>query len=131
MSLASRLIQHLRADAPASAAVEDPRPWLANEASPTIDVGPSPLDRDDPLADLRREALEEARVVGLAELRAAALMVAEGEATRITLVGFSSWPGLLTEIERLSSELDLTIIPAVVRPGGRVDLVVTPPDSQP
>ncbi len=79
---------------------------------------------DDPLAELRREELERQPVIGMAELRAAARLVAEGMATRVTLAGFAAWAGLLTEIERLSREYDLTIVPTVVHGGGRVDIVV-------
>jgi hypothetical protein len=92
----------------------------------SIDVVPAEAKPDDPLAGLRREALQEAPVVGLSELRAAAVMVAEGQATQVILAGFPTWPGLLTEIECLSRELDLSILPTIVRGGGRVDLVVSP-----
>jgi hypothetical protein len=56
--------------------------------------------------------------------RAAAFMVAEGEALA-SLAAFQAWPGLLTEIERLSREFDLSILPTIVRGGGRIDIVVS------
>lgn len=77
------------------------------------------------LADLAAAALEDASSFGMGELRAAAALVSEGHAVRVTLANFAVWPGLLTEIERLSREFDLSILPAMVRPGGRVDLIVS------
>jgi hypothetical protein len=130
VSLASRLLQRIHPDALEAEAGDGTRASIAGEAPPSITVVPAAGHSADLLADVRREALEQTRIVGLSELRAAAMMVAEGEARRVTLIGFASWPGLLTEIERLSREFDLTIIPAVVRPGGRVDLIVSPPDSR-
>ncbi len=84
---------------------------------------------DDPLGELRRDELGRQTAMGMAELRAAARLVAEGMASRVTLAGFPAWPGLLTEIERLAREYDLTILPSVVHGGGRVDIVVSTPDG--
>jgi hypothetical protein len=78
----------------------------------------------DPIDAARKELLERSPIIGMAELRAAALMVAEGHASRVTLSGFTAWPGLLTELDRLSREHDVAIMPTIARVGGRIDLVV-------
>jgi hypothetical protein len=79
---------------------------------------------DDVIDAVRQEMLERSPIIGMAELRAAALMVAEGNASRVTLTGFAAWPGLLTEVDRLSREHDVSIMPTIARAGGRIDLVV-------
>ena len=97
---------------------------LAFDAHDSVEIVAAGNENDE-LGELRREDLEGRPAIGLGELRAAAVMVAEGQATRVILAGFPTWPGLLTEIERLSRELDLSILPTIVRGGGRVDLVVS------
>jgi hypothetical protein len=62
---------------------------------------------------------------GLADLEAAAGLVSAGLATRVVLSGFPSWPGLLWRAYQLADTSGLLIIPTVVRPGGRVDIVIT------
>ena len=62
---------------------------------------------------------------GMADLEAAVVLVSEGLATRVTLSGFPSWPGLLWRAYQLTGGTDVLILPTVVRPGGRVDIVVT------
>jgi hypothetical protein len=128
VTIAERLLQHvgfgLRTEDRAPALAER-QPSLPDQAASSISVV-SAGDEDGALPELRRDDLESRSVVGLSELRAAAVMVAEGQATRVILAGFPTWPGLLTEIERLSRELDLSILPTIVRGGGRVDLVVSP-----
>ena len=62
---------------------------------------------------------------GLADLKAAVELVSTGLATRVTLCGFPSWPGLLWRAYQLASGTDLVILPTVVHPGGKVDIVVT------
>src|SRR5450756_1875831 len=64
-------------------------------------------------------------VPGLADLEAAAWLVSAGLATRVVLTGFPSWPGLLWHAYRLAESADVLILPTVVRPGGRVDIVIT------
>ena len=131
MSLAGRLLQRIHSDTieaddvAASGAALPTGP----EVAPAITVVPAAGAAEDVLADLRKEALEETAIIGLSELRAAAFMVAEGEATRVVLTAFPAWPGLLTEIERLSREFDLSILPTIVRGGGRIDIVVSPPEG--
>ena len=62
---------------------------------------------------------------GLADLEAAVGLVSAGLATRVVLSGFPSWPGLLWRAYQLAADSDVLILPTVVRPGGRVDIVVT------
>jgi hypothetical protein len=62
---------------------------------------------------------------GLADLEAAVGLVSAGLATRVVLSGFPSWPGLLWRAYQLAETTDVLILPAVVRPGGKVDIVIT------
>jgi hypothetical protein len=62
---------------------------------------------------------------GLADLEAAVGLVSAGLARRVVLSGFQSWPGLLWRAYQLAATTDLLILPTVVRPGGRVDIVIT------
>jgi len=39
------------------------------------------------------------------------------------LTGFPSWPGLLWQAYKLAEAANVVILPTVVRPGGRVDIV--------
>lgn len=62
---------------------------------------------------------------GLADLEAAVALVSAGLATRVVLAGFTSWPGLLWRAYRLADAANVLILPTVVRPGGKVDVVIT------
>jgi hypothetical protein len=62
---------------------------------------------------------------GLADLEAAVGLVSAGLATRVILSGFPSWPGLLWRAYQLADTADVLILPTVVRPGGKVDIVIT------
>ena len=62
---------------------------------------------------------------GLADLEAAVSLVSAGLATRVILSGFPSWPGLLWRAYQLAETTDVLILPTVVRPGGKVDIVLT------
>jgi len=62
---------------------------------------------------------------GLGDLEAAVGLVSAGLATRVVLTGFPSWPGLLWHAYRLAESANVLILPTVVRPGGRVDIVIT------
>ena len=62
---------------------------------------------------------------GLADLEAAVSLVSAGLATRVTLSGFPSWPGLLWRAYQLAETTGVLILPTVVRPGGKVDIVIT------
>jgi hypothetical protein len=62
---------------------------------------------------------------GLADLEAAVELVSAGLATRVVLSGFPSWPGLLWRAYQLAETTGVLILPTVVRPGGKVDIVVT------
>lgn len=70
-------------------------------------------------ADLRRFE------PGLPDLEAAVSLVSSGLATRVVLSGFQSWPGLLWRAYQLADATDVLILPTVVRPGGKVDIVIT------
>ena len=61
----------------------------------------------------------------LGDLEAAVALISAGLATRVILTGFPSWPGLLWHAYRLAESADVLILPTVVRPGGRVDIVIT------
>jgi hypothetical protein len=61
----------------------------------------------------------------LADLEAAVELVSAGLATRVVLSGFPSWPGLLWRAYQLAETTGVLILPTVVRPGGKVDIVVT------
>ena len=62
--------------------------------------------------------------LGLTDLEAAVGLVSSGLATRVVLSGFPSWPGLLWRAYQLADTTDVLIVPTVVRPGGRVDIVI-------
>jgi hypothetical protein len=62
---------------------------------------------------------------GLADLEAAVGLVSTGLAKRVVLSGFPSWPGLLWSAYQLAGSTGVLILPTVVRPGGRVDIVIT------
>lgn len=81
-----------------------------------------PFDETDLLAQAAGELspLEP----GLGDLQAAVALVEAGLATRVTLSGFPSWPGLLWEAYQLAEAANVLIVPTVVRPGGRVDIVI-------
>jgi hypothetical protein len=62
---------------------------------------------------------------GLSDLEAAVALVSAGLASRVVLSGFPSWPGLLWRAYQLADTDDVLILPTVVRPGGKVDIVIT------
>ena len=62
---------------------------------------------------------------GLGDLEAAVGLVSAGLATRVVLAGFPSWPGLLWHAYQLAESANVLILPTVVSPGGRVDIVIT------
>jgi hypothetical protein len=61
---------------------------------------------------------------GFADIEAAVALVETGLATRVVLTGFPSWPGLLWQAYQLAEASNVLILPTVVRPGGRVDIVI-------
>jgi hypothetical protein len=61
----------------------------------------------------------------LGDLEAAVALVSAGLATRVVLSNFTSWPGLLWRAYQLAETEGVLILPTVVRPGGRVDIVIT------
>jgi hypothetical protein len=62
---------------------------------------------------------------GFCDIEAAVALVEAGLATRVVLTGFPSWPGLLWQAYKLAEAANVVILPTVVRPGGRVDIVIT------
>ncbi len=62
---------------------------------------------------------------GFPDIEAAVALVEAGLATRIVLTGFPSWPGLLWQAYQLAEAAGVQILPTVVRPGGKVDIVIT------
>jgi hypothetical protein len=62
--------------------------------------------------------------LGLSDLEAAVELVSAGLATRVVLSGFPTWPGLLWRAYQLADTTGIVILPTVVRPGGRVDIVI-------
>jgi hypothetical protein len=62
---------------------------------------------------------------GMGDLEAAVGLVAAGLASRVVLSGFPSWPGLLWRAYQLADSTGVLILPTVVRPGGKVDIVIT------
>jgi hypothetical protein len=103
---------------------------LAGDVSSTAaSVVPSPgleeaQRQETELAAEAAQALQEYEP-GLADLEAAVSLVSAGLATRVILSGFPSWPGLLWRAYQLAETTDVLILPTVVRPGGKVDIVVT------
>jgi hypothetical protein len=81
---------------------------------------PEPEPFDAPAIDPAR--LQEP---GFADIEAAVALVSAGLARRVILSSFPSWPGLLWRAYQLAEEANVLILPTVVRPGGRVDIVVT------
>jgi hypothetical protein len=61
---------------------------------------------------------------GMDDLEAAVALVEAGLASRVVLAGFQSWPGLLWRAYQLAEATDVVILPTVVRPGGKVDIVI-------
>lgn len=61
---------------------------------------------------------------GFSDIEAAVALVESGLATRVILTGFPSWPGLLWQAYQLAEAANVLILPTVVRPGGRVDIVI-------
>jgi hypothetical protein len=88
---------------------------LGDPASPGAEL--------DPPEPPTEESAE--REPALYDLEAAVGLVSAGLATRVVLTGFPSWPGLLWHAYRLAESADVLILPTVVRPGGRVDIVIT------
>ena len=61
---------------------------------------------------------------GFADIEAAVALVEAGLATRVVLTGFRSWPGLLWKAYQAVESTDILILPTVVHPGGKVDIVI-------
>ena len=61
---------------------------------------------------------------GFADIEAAVALVETGLASRVVLTGFPSWPGLLWQAYQLAEAANVLILPTVIRPGGRVDIVI-------
>jgi len=89
---------------------------------PADPAGPS-----DPGAAIDPDARPEVSAYepGFGDLEAAVALITAGLASRVVLSGFQSWPGLLWRAYQLAEEAGVQILPTVVRPGGRVDIVIT------
>jgi hypothetical protein len=79
--------------------------------------------RGDPTAETARGILP--FDPGVLNLEAAVELVCAGLAARIVLSGFPSLPGLLWRAYQMAETSGVRIIPTAVRPGGRVDIVIT------
>jgi len=100
------------ASAGSSTAIEPSAESFAVELFAADDLtadGPAALSRLEP---------------GFSDIEAAVALVECGLASRIVLTGFPCWPGLLWQAYQLAEAADVLILPTVVRPGGRVDIVI-------
>ena len=106
--------------------VVDP-PELEVMPGGTLDGTVGPSSRPDGPAGEPASISEESAELepGLGDLEAAVELVSAGLATRVVLTGFPSWPGLLWHAYRLAESANVLILPTVVRPGGRVDIIIT------
>ena len=107
----------------------DPEPVAAASLGPFTTIEPTAdsfavelfaaddLTADGPAALSRLEP-------GFSDIEAAVALVECGLASRIVLTGFPCWPGLLWQAYQLAEAADVLILPTVVRPGGRVDIVI-------
>jgi hypothetical protein len=110
-------------DRDASTTVAEPLP-AANAQSPSMSLAEVAMGFRQELA--AGESVESAEAQpGLDDLEAAVSLVQAGLASRVILAGFPSWPGLLWRAYRLAESADVLILPTVVRPGGKVDIVIT------
>lgn len=62
---------------------------------------------------------------GLADIEAAAALVAAGISPRVLLIGLRTWPGLLSQAQDIAIEAGVLIVAVRVSVEGRVDLQVT------
>ena len=104
---------------PAAAASLDPSTTI----EPTADSFAVELFAADDLTAARPAALSRLEP-GFSDIEAAVALVECGLASRVVLTGFPSWPGLLWQAYQLAEAADVLILPTVVRPGGRVDIVI-------
>jgi hypothetical protein len=116
-------------------------PWVSPDDADSAELPVVPADAVDAAADADADAevaehlaAELAAHVssashefepGLGDLEAAVELVSAGLAKRVVLSGFQSWPGLLWRAYQLADTTDVLILPTVVRPGGKVDIVIT------
>jgi len=98
---------------------------IGADTSFDLDLAPDTDDSTAPQAPDPDAESEPEPERGLGDLEAAVGLVSAGLATRVVLTGFPSWPGLLWHAYRLAEAADVLILPTVVRPGGRVDIVIT------
>ncbi len=112
-------------NAPNTAAAEAAVSIESSAQSPVESATPELLERLD--AEMAAGAPPDLSVLepGLPDLEAAVALVSAGLATRVVLSGFTSWPGLLWRAYQLADSAGVQIIPTVVRPGGKVDIVIT------
>ena len=120
----------------AGARIDSGRDPKASAIAPRLDVEPLPngpaaaAPLCEQLAALAGEASgleagdESFLEPGFADIEAAIALVDAGLATRVVLTGFRSWPGLLWKAYQTVESTDILILPTVVHPGGRVDIVI-------
>jgi hypothetical protein len=134
VTFADSVLHLVRAGARIDSTLERPTPDAAASIDvPTVpdDSGRAEFDMAVGATPVRGSAAPEvvapAREYepGIADLEAAVGLVSSGLATRVILTGFPSWPGLLWRAYQLAESTDVLILPTVVRPGGRVDIVIT------
>jgi hypothetical protein len=103
------------------------------------EAAPAAASLPDAGGGLIRAALEEepaagvieAPAPGLCDLETAVLMVASGLAFRVTLCGFPPWRGAVQAALRLAEESGIHVLPTVVPPDDRVDIVVVGDTDRP
>lgn len=96
----------------------------ATTVEPTADAFAVALFAEDDLPADRMAALSRLEP-GFSDIEAAVALVEAGLASRVMLAGFPSWPGLLWQAYQLAEDANVLILPTVVRPGGKVDIVIT------
>jgi hypothetical protein len=91
---------------------------------------PVPAEVGDEARSLEALAAETAQDMrrfepGLPDLEAAVGLVSTGLANRVVLSGFPSWSSLLARAYELADCSGVQVLPTVVGPGGKVDIVIT------
>ncbi len=95
-------------------------PDLESPRGGSFVIAPEATETGDPASGIETGVYRP----GVSDIEAGIAMISAGLATRVVLSGFPSWPGLLWEAYKLAEASGVVILPAVVRPGGRVDIVI-------
>jgi len=112
-------------DSSAAAVALPPDSLVGAEAVAVASPEPGFLDIELVAQAAQADHAEHEFEPGLGDLEAAVGLVSSGLATRVVLSGFQSWPGLLWRAYQLAETEGVLILPTVVRPGGKVDIVIT------